>query len=249
MICSASTTRPVATQRWRRASWTAFWLDPTFRSATAMSSPPSGCSLATDPRDFARLALRTRLCDQNADSTTGCVRDVWYSDTSQPSGVYDGLGSKGARGFGEDARATIDRLPLADRMALGADPTLPPELRLDIALTNFGRAVQLRDDAAVDALCRQLVGPAAANEERLDRHRRGETRSGPAVRDLPGPCQDPRRSDGPDRLHPTRGSHRRIPAVLDRLDHPSESRSVGKTFRPSRALSGRRLRDDRADTG
>jgi hypothetical protein len=113
--------------------------------------------LATDPRDFARLVPRTRLCAQNADSKTGCVRDAWYSDTYQPSGVFDGPGSKGARGFGEDARATIDRLPLRERMALGADTTLPAELRLDVALTNFGRAVQLRDDAAAAALCGQLM--------------------------------------------------------------------------------------------
>ena len=113
--------------------------------------------LATDLRDFARLALRTRLCAETADSKTGCVRDAWYSDTYQPSGVFDGLGSKGTRGFGEDARATIDRLPLAERIALGADATLPPELRLDVALTNFGRAVQLQNDVAVDGLCRQLI--------------------------------------------------------------------------------------------
>ena len=50
----------------------------------------------------------------------------------------------------------IDRLPLADRTALSRSPQLPTELRLDLALTGFARAVQLQDDVAIDALATEL---------------------------------------------------------------------------------------------
>ncbi len=112
--------------------------------------------LATDLHDFAKFALRHRLCGGGDDAKTGCVRDKWYGGY-EVSGVYDGPGYKGTVGFGEDARAAIDRMPLRGRMALGVDGSLPQALRLDLAVTNFGRAVQLRDDAAIDALCGQLL--------------------------------------------------------------------------------------------
>ena len=75
----------------------------------------------------------------------------------QPSGVYDGEGARGATGLGEDARAVIDRAPLDVRLALACDPRLPAKIRLDLALTSYGRAVQLQDPAAVDAAARLLV--------------------------------------------------------------------------------------------
>ena len=119
--------------------------------------------LAETPAAFARLALRRRLCTEDApalnapkDPPFGCVREQWDGDDYQPSGVYDGAGAKGTVGLGEDARAVIDRLPLAERMALAEEPVLPAALRLDIALTSYGRAVQLQDDAALDRLAGRL---------------------------------------------------------------------------------------------
>ena len=119
--------------------------------------------VAADAAEFARLALRKRLCADidwirpPPGTDDGCVRDVWLPDSIQASGVYDGLGYKGSVGLGEDARAVIDRLPLAERIALSRDATLPTLLRLDVALTSYTRAVQLDDTAAVNALAGDLV--------------------------------------------------------------------------------------------
>lgn len=111
--------------------------------------------VAADAGDFLRFALRTRLC-ADTDEKSGCVRGFWQADAIQPYGVYDGVGGEGARGFGEDARAVIDRLPLQARIALSRDPRLPPPLKLDVALTSYARAVALADHAAVDGLAADL---------------------------------------------------------------------------------------------
>jgi hypothetical protein len=107
--------------------------------------------VAESPAAFARLALRPRVCadDTGAD---GCVRGN-FNDEQQPSNIYDAAGKVG---LGPDARALIDRLPLADRAALVSDPTLPTTLRLDIALTSWTRAVLMQDNAQIDALALKL---------------------------------------------------------------------------------------------
>lgn len=118
--------------------------------------------VAADARDFMRHALRRRLCvaaayvDGFATPDTGCPRDAWFPGYDTDSGIYDGEGSKGTVGLGEDARAIIDRLPLAERIAVGRDPQLPGQLRLDLAITNYARAVLLSDHAAVDSLAGDL---------------------------------------------------------------------------------------------
>ena len=111
--------------------------------------------------DFARFALRSRLCPpDNGPAPDGaaprCIRDRWVTDSYQAPGVFDGEAPAGTVGFGEDARAVIDRSPLSERIALSREASIPPALRLDIALTSYGRAVQLQDNAAVDALCTEL---------------------------------------------------------------------------------------------
>jgi TolA-binding protein len=112
--------------------------------------------VARDPDEFVHLALRRRLCIGDT-QVNGCVRERWFSDSYQVGGVFDGAQSEGTVGFGEDARAVIDRLPLAQRDTLATSPALPARLRLDVALTSFTRAVQLQDEAAVDRLARVLV--------------------------------------------------------------------------------------------
>lgn len=112
--------------------------------------------VAADAREFARLSLRQRLCG-STDEDSGCVREAWLSDSVQPGGVYDGEGFTGTMGLGEDARAVIDRMALADRIALSRDASLAAPFRLDIALTSFARAVQLQDDAQIDGLSRDLA--------------------------------------------------------------------------------------------
>jgi hypothetical protein len=103
--------------------------------------------------DFAVHALRRRLCHEAWDARS-CARDNWYY--VEEAGPFDGDHGNGDLGLGEDARSIIDRMPLAQRMALSRDPALPEKLRLDIALTNFARALQLENDQALDALARQL---------------------------------------------------------------------------------------------
>lgn len=111
--------------------------------------------VAIDASDFVRFALRKRLC-ADTDEKSGCVRGFWQADAVQPSRVYDKAGWDGSQGFGEDARAIIDRLPLRDRVALSRDPRLPATLRLDVALTSYARAVVLADHATVDSLTLDL---------------------------------------------------------------------------------------------
>jgi len=111
--------------------------------------------VSADAAEFARLALRKRLCAES-DEASGCVRGFWQADMSQPAGVYDGEGYAGTQGFGDDARAVIDRLPLKARVALGRDAQIPARLRMDVALTNYARAVALGDHATVDSLTTDL---------------------------------------------------------------------------------------------
>ena len=111
--------------------------------------------VAANAGEFARLAVRQRVCAGDAEKT-GCVRGYWQSDSIQPSSVYEVEGYDGTKGLGEDARAVIDRLPLASRIALGRDTQLPAKLRMDVALTNYARAVALSDHAAVDGLTGDL---------------------------------------------------------------------------------------------
>lgn len=111
--------------------------------------------VAADAADFTRLALRKRLCGES-DEKSGCVRGYWQSDAVQPYGIYDGEAGAGDQGFGEDARAVIDRLPLQARIALSRDARLPAKLRLDVAVTSYARAVALGDHAAVDGLAADL---------------------------------------------------------------------------------------------
>ena len=112
--------------------------------------------VASDLREFARLALRRRLCGGPDPASLGCLRSRWQDPPLQAQDVFDGEGREGVTGLGQDALAVIDRLPLRARIALSHDPVLPARLRMDIALTNFTRAVQLRDDPALDGLARDL---------------------------------------------------------------------------------------------
>ncbi len=118
--------------------------------------------VASSLDDFARFALRHRVCGEadypnTWDATTeACVRQRWDIDQIQSSGIYDGVGDKGSLGWGEDALAIIDRAPLADRISLSRNSAIPVKLRLDVALTSYGRAVLLQDDAAIDGLAHDL---------------------------------------------------------------------------------------------
>ena len=108
--------------------------------------------VAEDLHSFAKLALRTRVCNDEETTPNGCVRGD-YNDEMQPRSVYDPAGKIG---FGTDAQALIDRLPLDDRAALVSDSDLPSTLRLDLALTSWTRAVLMQDTSQIDALSVQL---------------------------------------------------------------------------------------------
>lgn len=105
--------------------------------------------VAADLAELARFSIRQAFCGGPDEY---CVGDDWAR--------YDGNLAPhrgGWVGLGADARAIIDRLPLEARIALSRSPLLPPPIRLDLALTNFARAVQLQDDGAVDRVARDLV--------------------------------------------------------------------------------------------
>ncbi|MEW5686918.1 MAG: hypothetical protein AB1942_18525 [Pseudomonadota bacterium] len=111
--------------------------------------------VAADAGDFVTHALRTRICAEGS-VAGGCAVEHWRRDSYQPGSVYDRDGSDGRLGFGEDARAVIDRLPLSARMALAKDTRLPASLRLDVTLTNYARALALADEAAILGTARAL---------------------------------------------------------------------------------------------
>lgn len=122
--------------------------------------------------ELVRYSLRKPNCDA---ASASCV------DGNQPNG--DGLIAPlngGYVGFGADARTIIDLLPLGSRVALAADKTVPAPLRLDVALTDFSREVQVQDDAAIDRLAGMLVAllPQLAGDWR----RIAATRPGPDKR-------------------------------------------------------------------
>ena len=118
--------------------------------------------LAADLGEFARLALRRTVCTKQAND---CRNTDWgYYGTG--GGLFDAEGDAATVGVGDDARYLIDRLPLATRMDLAVDTTLPPAIRLDVALTSFARAVLVHDDPAADrmaTLLRQLLPVMAAD--------------------------------------------------------------------------------------
>lgn len=127
--------------------------------------------LAISLPDLMRFALRRPFC---AEASENCQEDWWMRT--------DGTLAKSARGdpvaIGPEAKAILDRLPLHSRMAASAG--LPRELRLDLALTNYGRAVQLQDNPAIDRLAGELASLMPAIRRDWLTIRR--TRPGPAKR-------------------------------------------------------------------
>jgi hypothetical protein len=105
--------------------------------------------VAANPAELARFSIRQAFCGGPDEY---CVGDDWAR--------YDGNLARhggGWVGLGADARAIIDRMPLDARIDLSRSPLLPAQIRLDLALTGFARAVQLQDDSAVDKVARDLV--------------------------------------------------------------------------------------------
>ena len=108
--------------------------------------------LAATLVETARFSLRQIVCPQAA---SGCKSTDW-GYLGRTAGSFDALRDDATRGLGDDARYLIDRMDLATRTALAAEPSLPAPIRLDIALTSFARAVLMHDDAAADALAAAL---------------------------------------------------------------------------------------------
>jgi hypothetical protein len=105
--------------------------------------------VAADLAELARFSLRQAFCGGPGEY---CVGDDWARNDSNLAPHRGGW-----VGLGADARAIIDRLPLEARIALSRSAELPAPVRLDIALTNFARAVQLQDDRAADGIARDLA--------------------------------------------------------------------------------------------
>jgi hypothetical protein len=105
--------------------------------------------VAADLGELARFSLRRAFCGGPGEY---CVGDDWAREDGNLAPHRGGW-----VGLGADARAIIDRLPLQARIALSRSAELPAPVRLDIALTNFARAVQLQDDRAADSVARDLA--------------------------------------------------------------------------------------------
>jgi hypothetical protein len=105
--------------------------------------------VAADLGELASFSLRQAFCGGPGEY---CAGDDWAKDDGNLA-PYRG----GWVGLGADARAIIDRLPLGARIALSRSAALPEPIRLDMALTNFARAVQLRNDGAADRISADLV--------------------------------------------------------------------------------------------
>ncbi|WP_445193544.1 hypothetical protein ACT009_06610 [Sphingomonas sp. Tas61C01] len=99
--------------------------------------------------ELVRYGLRTPYCEP---ASKACVDGNGYYGDGLIAPVTGGF-----VGFGAEARAIIDLLPMGRRVALAGDAAIPAPLRLDIALTGFARAVQVQDDAAIDRLAGLLV--------------------------------------------------------------------------------------------
>ena len=106
--------------------------------------------VAAGPGEFARLAVREPYC-------LAVYGDCSDSDYFRAETLGRRPGGGAWLGWGDEARAVIDQMPLRQRVALAREPNLPEPLRLDVALTSFARAVQLQDNAAIDTLASDLV--------------------------------------------------------------------------------------------
>jgi hypothetical protein len=107
--------------------------------------------VATSLGDVLRLALREPYCLTDEEH---CAHPGW----AEENGSFAASMRRGrAIGLAPDARLILDRLPLPERMAAGRDRRLPAAIRLDLALTNYARAVHLQDDAAIDGMAGDLA--------------------------------------------------------------------------------------------
>ncbi|MEO7827075.1 MAG: hypothetical protein ABIR60_08050, partial [Allosphingosinicella sp.] len=105
--------------------------------------------VSADLGELARYALRQAFCGGPGEY---CVGDDWARNDGNLAPQRGGW-----VGLGADGRFIIDRLPLDARIVLSRSPELPAAVRLDLALTNFARAVQLRDDGAADQIAGDLA--------------------------------------------------------------------------------------------
>ena len=94
---------------------------------------------AADVADLGRLAQRESPCATVDDDDKGCLASTFGLEGPPTSQLRPDIR------FGDEAVAIIDRLPLAARVQLGDDMTLPAPLRLDIGLTNYARAALIQD--------------------------------------------------------------------------------------------------------
>lgn len=118
--------------------------------------------VAASQADFLRFAQRVQACAPAeygaAPTPQTCLAARFGID------IYHETAPEGR--FGDDALATIDRLPLEARGALAEDASLSAPLRLDVTLTTWTRAALMGEDATADRMARGLVTllPAMAPE-------------------------------------------------------------------------------------
>jgi hypothetical protein len=115
--------------------------------------------VARDAKEFAQVALRRPPCPDGA--SDGCIGEDYGMEAYDQMRSVPGWGPESEQmrklpDFGPEAALAIDRMALSERVPLAEDDTLPATLRLDLALTNWTRAVLL-DNTAVASHMAQLL--------------------------------------------------------------------------------------------
>jgi hypothetical protein len=115
--------------------------------------------VARDEKEFARLALRRPPCPNGRDD--GCIGEDYGLEAYDQMRSVPGWGPESEQmrklpDFGLEAALAIDRISLDQRVPLAEDENLPATLRLDVALTNWTRAVLL-DNTTVAVRMAQLL--------------------------------------------------------------------------------------------
>jgi hypothetical protein len=115
--------------------------------------------VARDEREFARLALRRPPCPNGV--SDGCIGEDYGMESYDQMRSVPGWGPESEQmrklpDFGPEAALAIDRMALSERAKLAEDDTLPETLRLDVALTNWTRAVLLENTAVAVRMAQLL---------------------------------------------------------------------------------------------
>ncbi len=105
--------------------------------------------LATDLPDMLRFAVRRVFCSEDPRDCPDSTKRIYDTVLARAGSDRQPVA------LGPESKAILDRLTLRTRISAGRH--VAGAFRLDLALTNFARAVQLQDNVAIDQLATQLA--------------------------------------------------------------------------------------------